>query len=209
VDGCVHFGEVRTMSAELSRKLRIDAQENRDRVLTAARELFAERGLDVGMREVARRAAVGPATLYRRFPTRQALVDEAFAVELDRCRQIVLDGAGDPDPWRGFVSVVERLTVLNAENRGFVDAFMATDRPGTAIAEHRRSLLAQLAHLAQRARNQGRLRADFVIEDLVLVLLAGRALATIETADRDAAARRFAMLAVDAFRRGPAPRDAR
>ncbi|WP_228508168.1 TetR/AcrR family transcriptional regulator [Curtobacterium sp. VKM Ac-2865] len=194
---------------DLPQNLRSDARENRDRVLAAARELFAEHGLDVGMREVARRAGVGPATLYRRFPTRQALVDEAFAVELGVCRAIVLDGVADPDPWSGFVSVVERLTVMNAANRGFVDAFMATDRPGTAIAEHRRSLLAHLAHLAQRARAQGRLRQDFVIQDLVLVLLAGRALATIDAADRDAAARRFAVLAVDAFRRGPVPHGAR
>jgi AcrR family transcriptional regulator len=194
---------------DLSQNLRADAQENRDRVLAAARELFAERGLDVGMREVARRAGVGPATLYRRFPTRQALVDEAFAVELEVCRQIVLEGTADPDPWNGFVMVVERLTVLNAQNRGFVDAFMATDRPGTAIVEHRRSLVEHLALLAQRARAQGRLRQDFVIQDLVLVLLAGRALATIVAADRDAAARRFAVLAVDAFRRHPAPSGAR
>ncbi|ROP61235.1 TetR/AcrR family transcriptional regulator [Curtobacterium sp. ZW137] len=191
------------MSTDLSRKLRIDAQENRDRILTAARELFAERGLDVGMREVARRAEVGPATLYRRFPTRQALIDEAFAVQLRTCRQIVEDGAADADPWNGFVAILQRLTVLNAENRGFIDAFMAVERQNAVIAAHRRSLLSEITRIARRAQTQGRLRQDFVIDDFVLVLLAGRAVATADAADRVALAQRFATLTIDAFRASP------
>lgn len=203
MDGCVHFGEVRTMSTDLPRKLRVDAQENRDRVVTAARELFAERGLDVGMREVARRAEVGPATLYRRFPTRRALIDEAFAVQLRMCRQIVDDGAADADPWDGFVAILQRLIVLNAENRGFVDAFMAAERQSTVTAEHRRSLLSKIMRIARRAQRRGRLRQDFVIDDFVLVLLAGRAVTTADAADRVAVAQRFATLTVDAFRASP------
>ena len=64
------------MAQEVTHNLRADAQENRDRILDAARALFSERGLDVSMREVARCAEVGPATLYRRFPTKQALIDD-------------------------------------------------------------------------------------------------------------------------------------
>jgi AcrR family transcriptional regulator len=184
--------------------LRADAQDNRDRIIAAARTLFSERGLDVGMREIARRAAVGPATLYRRFATRQALIDEAFDAELRSCRQIVEDGCAHPDAWRGFISVVERLTALNVRNRGFVDAFMSTDPAAAAFSEHRRELLVMLDRLAKRAQQQGGLRADFVIEDLVLVLHAGRGLASILPVTRDAAARRFAALALDAFRARPA-----
>ncbi|TDU87959.1 TetR family transcriptional regulator [Kribbella voronezhensis] len=184
----------------MSQMLRADAQDNRDRILTAARTLFADRGLDVGMREIARRAEVGPATLYRRFPTKQALIDEAFAAEMGACRRIVEEGCGDPDPWRGFTSVVKRLTALNVRNKGFVDAFLSTGPPGAAFSEHRRELLAMLSALAKRAQAEGRLRTDFVIDDLVLVLLAGRGLASTLTSARDAAAHRFATLAIDAFR---------
>lgn len=74
------------MTDRLPHMLRADAQDNRDRVLEAARALFAERGIDVTMRQIARRADVGPATLYRRFPTKQILVDEAFEYELRSCR---------------------------------------------------------------------------------------------------------------------------
>ena len=183
----------------MTQMLRADALDNRDRILAAARALFAERGLDVGMREVARRAEVGPATLYRRFPTKQALIDEAFDVELASCRGVVEEGCADPDPWHGLISVIERLTALGVRNRGFVDAFLSIDPGVAAFAQHRRELLAMLDGLAARAKAQGRLRADFVVDDLVLVLLAGRGLAAVPPLRRDAAARRFARLAVAAL----------
>jgi AcrR family transcriptional regulator len=200
VDAYVHLAEVRTTSEEMPQMLRSDARENRDRVLDAARTLFAERGLEVTMREVARRAGVGPATLYRRFPTRQSLVDAAFADELRACEQIVSDACADPDPWRGFRSAVEELTVLNSRNRGFVDAFMSANPQADAFVAHRAALLRQLAHLGRRAQASGRLRDDYAIDDLLLILLAGRGLASAPVADRPAAARRFAALAVDALR---------
>ncbi|WP_244928299.1 TetR/AcrR family transcriptional regulator [Nocardioides sp. W7] len=188
------------MAADLPHHLRADARDNRDRMISAARAAFSERGLDVGMREVARRAEVGPATLYRRFPTKQALIDEVFAAERRSCEQIVEEGCADPDPWRGFTSVLQRLTALNIHNRGFVDAFMSAAPAAAPFTAHRKKLLGMLERLAHRAQAQGRLRSDFVIDDLVLVLLAGRGLSTSLPNARDHAARRFATLAVDAFR---------
>lgn len=188
------------MAERLTHLLRSDAKDNRERVLEAARSLFSERGLDVPMREVARHAEVGPATLYRRFPTKQALIDEAFADELKSCRRVVEDGCADPDPWRGFCSVIERLSILNVRNQGFVDAFMSASPEAVMFSQHRASLLQLLAELAERAQRDGRLRHDFVIDDLVLVLLAGRGLSSVLPVTREAAARRFAALAIDAFR---------
>lgn len=188
------------MTDQLPQMLRVDARENRDRVVEAARELFAERGIEVTMRAIARRAGVGPATLYRRFPTKQHLVDEAFAGEMRSCRGIVEDGCDDPDPWHGFCSIIERITVLNARNQGFVDAFMAANPEINGLAAHRSSLLGRLVELADRAQRAGGLRPDFVIEDLLVVLLTGRALSAAPVAGREAAARRFAALTIDAFR---------
>ena len=201
------------MTDRLPHLLRADAQHNRDRAIEAARALFSERGLDVTMREIARRAAVGPATLYRRFPTKQMLVDEAFAEERRACQKIVEDGCADPDPWRGFCSVIERISVLNVQNQGFVDAFMSENPSLEVFVAHRASLLRMVAELAGRAQAAGGLRRDFVVDDLVLVLLAGRGLSTTPPAGRPAAARRFAALAIDAFRASDAnatlPRAAR
>jgi AcrR family transcriptional regulator len=188
------------MAERLPHLLRADAQDNRDRVLEAARSLFSERGLDVPMREIARRAEVGPATLYRRFPTKQNLIDDAFADELRSCRRIVENGCADPDPWRGFCSVIERLGALNARNRGFVDAFMSAAPEAAMFSRHRAALLRLLAELAERAQQSGGLRRDFVIDDLVLILQAGRGLSATSFFTQEAAARRFAALAIDALR---------
>jgi AcrR family transcriptional regulator len=192
------------MTGTLPHVLRSDAQDNRDRVIEAARELFAESGLGVTMRQIARRAGVGPATLYRRFPTKQDLVLEAFTDELGACSAIVREAAADPDPWRGFCSVIEGVTVLNARNQGFTDTFMAEHPSAVDFAAHRAGLTREIAAISRRAIAAGELRADFVLDDFMLVLLAGRGLATIPSRDRAAAARRFAALAIEGLRAGDA-----
>jgi len=186
--------------------LRADARDNRDRTLEAARELFAELGLGVTMRDIARRAGVGPATVYRRFPTKRHLVVEVFTDEMRACRAVVDDACADPDPWRGFRTVVEELTALNVENRAFVDVLLSANPDLEMLADHRTDLLRELAGLAARAQVAGDLRPDFVVDDLVLVLLAARALSSRPSPDRTAAARRLAALAIDAFRTSDANR---
>jgi AcrR family transcriptional regulator len=200
MDAPVHLAIVRGMTGTLPHVLRSDAQDNRDRVLEAARELFAESGLGVTMRQVARRAGVGPATLYRRFPTKQDLVLEAFRDELGACSAIVREAAADPDPWRGFCRVIERVTVLNARNQGFTDAFLAEHPGAVDFPAHRVALTREIAAISRRAIAAGELRADFVLDDFMLVLLAGRGLATIPARDRVAAARRLAALAIEGLR---------
>ncbi|MBB2948778.1 AcrR family transcriptional regulator [Actinoplanes lutulentus] len=200
------------MADSLPHMLRSDARDNRDRVLDAARELFADRGLDVPMREIARRAQVGPATLYRRFATKQALIDAAFAAEMQACVTLVRDGCADPDPWRGLCSIVQGATELNARSRGFVDALSSVP-DGVSVPDHRRVLLRSVEGLCRRAIEAGALRPDFVLDDLVLMLLAARGLPVASLEDRLAAARRFAGLALEAFRAaseaGPLPPPAR
>lgn len=188
------------MAGEMTQSLRADALENRAEILIAARRLFASQGLGVAMRDVARAAGVGPATLYRRFPTKKHLVDEAFAGELRECRGIVAEGCADPDPWNGLSVIVERIGVLNARNHGFVEAFTAARPELDAFAAHRAELLGRLRELCGRAAAAGALRDDFSFDDFVLVLLAGRGLASVPARQREAAARRFAVLALDALR---------
>ncbi|WP_083666227.1 TetR/AcrR family transcriptional regulator [Saccharomonospora sp. CUA-673] len=188
------------MTEQLTHNLRSDARENRDRVLDAARSLFAERGLDVTMRQIARRAGVGPATLYRRFPAKQLLVEEAFAQELQACVDILAEGCDDPNPWRGFCSMIERMSVLTVRNQGFVDAFLANGRYDGAFAEHRRRLVPMLGDLAARARAAGGLRADFVLDDFVLIQLGARGLTGLPAEERERAARRHAALVIESLR---------
>ncbi|MFI1093320.1 TetR/AcrR family transcriptional regulator [Streptomyces sp. NPDC020917] len=183
-------------------KLRSDARDNRDRILDAARALFSAGGLDVPMREIARRAGVGPATLYRRFPTKQTLVAEAFADQLHACRAIVDEGCADPDPWRGLCLVIERICELHARDRGFTEAFLSTF-PGAPDVAGRAYTVKAVAGLAQRAKDAGRLRPDFVLDDLILVLMANKGIHTRSATTQVMASRRFAGLVVQAFEAGP------
>jgi len=190
------------VTEHLPHKLRSDARDNRDRILDAARALFSADGLDVPMREIARRAGVGPATLYRRFPTKQALVAEAFADQLHACRAIVDEGCADPDPWRGLCRVIERICELHARDRGFTEAFLSAF-PGAPDVAGRAYTVQAVAGLAQRAKDAGRLRSDFVLDDLILVLMANKGIHTRSTTTQVMASRRFAALVIQAFEARP------
>ncbi|RII20901.1 HTH-type transcriptional repressor KstR [Streptomyces sp. YIM 130001] len=190
------------MTDHLPQTLRSDALDNRDRILEAARALFSSGGLDVPMREIARRAGVGPATLYRRFPTKQDLIAEAFAEQLVACRTIVDEGCADPDPWRGFCLVIERICELHARDRGFTEAFLAT-HPDAADVTGREYTLEAFAGLARRAKEAGRLRPDFVLDDLILVVMANRGIHIRADDVRAIASRRFAGLVIQAFEAAP------
>lgn len=187
----------------LPHTLRSDALDNRERILDAARALFSTDGLDVPMREVARRAGVGPATLYRRFPTKQTLVAEAFADQLNACRAIVDEGCADPDPWRGLCLVIERICELHARDRGFTEAFLSAYPEVADVAAGREYTVRAVAGLARRAKEAGRLRSDFVLDDLVLVLMANKGIHAASTAGRVKASRRFSALVIQAFEACP------
>ncbi|WP_326644275.1 TetR/AcrR family transcriptional regulator [Nonomuraea fuscirosea] len=152
--------------------LRADARHNRERILGAAREAFATRGLDVPMAAIARRAGVGVATLYRRFPSRESLVVEVFADQLTACASTVDDAFADPDPWRGFTTAIEKICAMQLADRGFATAFMTAFPAATGYEHTRAHAERRFAELVRRAKEAGRLRADFDPADLVLLLKA-------------------------------------
>jgi AcrR family transcriptional regulator len=190
---------VRVVTDRLPHRLRSDARDNRELILDAARAVFAAEGLNVPMREIARRAGVGPATLYRRFPTKEALVTEALAGQMRACQAIVDEGLADPDPWQGFCLVIEKICALHARNRGFTAAFMSAYPNAMDFAADRDYALRSIASLARRARDAGRLRPDFVLDDLILMLMANSGIRATSPAAAVAASRRFAALAIQAF----------
>ncbi|WP_328433012.1 TetR/AcrR family transcriptional regulator [Streptomyces sp. NBC_00425] len=180
--------------------LRADARRNRRRILSAARVVFAEHGIDAPMATVARRAGVGVATLYRRFPTRDALVRATFAHQTDACAQALTEALADPDPWQGFQRLVETVCELQREERGFpaafVSAFPDTTREHARVCEQaERDFMA----LVRRAQAAGALRADFHPSDLAVALLSHCGLVTALPGDR-AASRRLVAYLLQSFR---------
>jgi AcrR family transcriptional regulator len=101
--------------------LRADAERNRLAVVAAARAVFGERGLDAPLDEIARRAGVGNATLYRRFPSRHQLVAAVFAQTLRDVLATMERSLADPDPWKGFCDYVWYVCGLQAADRGLAD----------------------------------------------------------------------------------------
>src|SRR3954447_25042958 len=96
--------------------LRADAARNRAAIVGAARQVFAEQGLDAPLDDIARRAGTGNATLYRRFPTRGDLVAAVFADRMEEHLDAVEAGLAEPDPWRGFASYVIAVGAMQARD---------------------------------------------------------------------------------------------
>lgn len=203
-DAPVRLYKVRVVTTRLPHALRSDATDNRARILNAARALFSAQGLSVPMREIARRAGVGPATLYRRFPTKQTLVTEAFADRMRECRAIVDHGCADPDPWHGLCLVIEKICELHARDRGFTQAFMSTFPGATEVTAGRTYTVKAVAELAHRAKEAGYLRPDVVVpDDLILMLMANQGIHAATVAGRIAASRRFAGFVIQMIQASP------
>jgi AcrR family transcriptional regulator len=151
--------------------LRGDAEANRDRVLAAAREAYAAEGIGVSMASIARRAGVGIATVFRRFPTREDLVAAVFADRMAAYADAVEAALADPDPWRGFAGYVETVCGMQAADRGFGEVLTLTFPTARALEERRDAAYHGLVALLERAKAAGRLRPDVVPEDMVILLM--------------------------------------
>ncbi len=151
------------------RPLRADAARNRARILDAARTAFAEAGLDVGVEEIARRAGVGKGTLYRRFPTKEALVRAIFEDLLDDLEEIVGDVASEPDGTVAFMSFLGEAARRQATNQGFLDVVAARLGAAALTAEQRRRFLSAIAGPLRRAQEAGGVRGDLESEDVVMI----------------------------------------
>ncbi|WP_255429874.1 TetR/AcrR family transcriptional regulator [Streptomonospora sp. PA3] len=182
--------------------LRADARHNRNRILEVAAELLAERGIDVPMAAIARNAGVGVATLYRRFPTRQDLLREVFADGFAACEAAIDDALADsgPDPWDAFRTAVEQVCAVQAGDRGFNAAFVAAYFQEFGVGGELDRVMRGLAELTRRAKDAGRLRADFAPEDFTLLVMANSGISARSPEAARAASRRLVAYLLDAFR---------
>ncbi|WP_083936258.1 TetR/AcrR family transcriptional regulator [Nocardiopsis ganjiahuensis] len=150
--------------------VRRDAVANRRRILKAARESFDAGGLDVLLSTVARRAAVGEATLHRRFPTKDALVRELFEETVDSYTRI-FDAARDhSDPLQGLVYALRSSAALQVRGRVCSPEF--AERFPVQQAEHTRATRARIEEILGRARDAGAVRADIRLDDVALLFSA-------------------------------------
>jgi AcrR family transcriptional regulator len=159
-------GHVRT---EVTRKRRADAEDNRRHVVDVARAAFAADGVDLPVREIARRAGFGVATVYRHFPSRQDLVSAVLAEQVARCGADVRAALADPDSRRALSDVVRRFGERQVSDRGLNEALF---RERTAFADQFRAHAEAFALLVRRARDDGALREHVTVEDARIALRA-------------------------------------
>jgi AcrR family transcriptional regulator len=156
----------------MAKPLRADAARNRDRLLTTAAQAFGERGLDVPLEEIARRAGVSIGTLYNHFPTREAFVDAIIPQRLAALDRIAEESLADEDAWRGFVHFVEGSIALQAADRGLSDTIARRFPLTPEVREACERGLRHAETIIKRAKDDGRLRADFEISDLSTLMSA-------------------------------------
>lgn len=190
-------------SAKKPRALRRDAVENRERLLAAARALFAEQGFEVTLDDVAHRAGVGVGTAYRRFANKSELLDALFAEQTVEVAAAADAGLSDPDPWHGLVSYLEESLALQLRDRGLAQ-IVSGDRISVEQHDWNREVMAPKNRaLIARARTAGVLRDDVEGTDLTFIQVG---LNAIMTRSRDAHPelyRRYLHLLLDGLRAEP------
>jgi AcrR family transcriptional regulator len=154
-----------------ARPLRADARRNRERVLDAARTAFAADGLSVPLDDIARRAGVGPGTLYRHFPTKEALIE---AVVHDRLCRLAAEGVAlcdSRDPGTAFFAFIDRLAAEAGPKRDLFDALASAGvEAGPAVTAAANDLRTQITCLLTRAQRADAVRADIGSAELTALL---------------------------------------
>ena len=197
------------MTQVAGRPLRADARRNRERVLTAAREVFAEQGREAQMDDVARRAAVGVGTVYRHFPTKEALVD-AIAVEaFERLLAIAKEQARrDDNAWDALVTTLWAGAEILAGDKALSAIMSEMYGPVSADPELQRQMSETTGVLVERAQAAGALRADVILDDIPTVMC-GVGMATGKPHSVPDAWRRHVAIIIDGLRAanasGPLP----
>jgi AcrR family transcriptional regulator len=151
--------------------LRRDAERNRQRILDAARELFAEQGLGVTLNDIAHHAGVGVGTVYRRFPDKAQLIEELFEQRLEDIVGLASRALDDPDPWQGLKTFLRRMLELQANDRGAKDLLTASTDGLDRVAKIRGRLLPIGLELVRRAGETGQIRPDIAAPDLPVIQL--------------------------------------
>ena len=154
----------------VDRPLRADARRNRDAVLKAAKKVFAREGTNAQMDDIARAAKLGVGTLYRHFPTKDALIRALMVERVEQIAAFTREGLDDPDAFRGLTTSMYRGAELAARDRAVSHIF--TERVGDVFAEigAKTELFANAEELVRRAKEQGTLREDFEWTDIPVLM---------------------------------------
>ena len=152
--------------------LRADAARNRERIVAAAMEVFAARGLEASTAEIAARAGVGEATLFRRFPTKDDLVTAIVAMQFEEAAGLAAECLEDDDPWRGVERFLYGMAERASVDHGVAGATKEKCVASPSLAGERRRLIDLTSQLVRRAQKADALRDDIAGQDLMFLMSA-------------------------------------
>lgn len=184
-----------------SKRLRSDAVRNRQLVLDAAAEAFAENGLEVGYDEIARRAGVGVGTVYRRFPQRADLVIALFESRVDDVVELAALASEQPDGWSALSWLLEAMLAIQASDRGLQEVLAGSALRDERVVQVRGRVVPAVSAVLNRAKDEGAVRLDVEPSDIGALMMA---ISSMSTAGQPELWRRYLALFLDALRPRPA-----
>ena len=188
----------------MAENLRSDAAANRERLLSAARELYARSGPDVSLNEVARHAGVGVGTAYRRFANKQELMEALFVSAVDELEAYARAALDEPDAWRGIVCFLERSMELQFGDSGLNTIMSHPALADEQVAQARSRVAPLLQRLVERAREQGSVRADLEQSDIIFLQAGLAAIRNLTRSVEPDLFRRYLTVFLDGIRADPA-----
>jgi AcrR family transcriptional regulator len=161
------------LTTERQRPQRADARRNRERILQTAREAFAADGIAVPLDEIARRAGVGPGTVHRHFPTKEALFEAVVREHLERLAEDLRGALADTEAGPAFFAFLDRMTAEADQKQDLAEAITATNRPmGAETEELAAQLRERFSALLTRAQDAGAVRNDVDAADVQAIVVA-------------------------------------
>jgi AcrR family transcriptional regulator len=159
-----------TLETVAARPRRADSLRNHEKLITAGREAFTEGGTATSLEDIARRAGVGIGTLYRHFPSRQALLEAVYVDEVQALCRSAAD-LSDLPPWEALVAWVHRFVGYLATKQALAEDLLSYfDRDADLFRECRVALFASLEPLLSRAQEAGEVRADAGAGDVIQLI---------------------------------------
>jgi AcrR family transcriptional regulator len=169
------------------RVLRADAQRNRARILTAAREVFAEEGIEASVAEVAERAGVGTATIFRRFPTKEDLLVAVVEQRVEEIVEVAREALADRNPWKGLRRLMTSGIESYLQDRCFCESTGTAMFDKPRLHELKEEIRAATEELLARAKKAGKVRRDVTATDISMLFFAvAQAALKLEPAERGA-----------------------
>ena len=186
-----------------ARPLRRDAELNRRRILASAREVFGRRGLEATLDDIAHHAGLGVGTVYRRFPSKEALLEVALEERLEQHAQAAEAALRAPTAWAGLTAFLRDAAEMHAADRGLRDVALGAEIDLRQFARMRDRVVPVLEQLIERGQAEGTLRPDVTVEDLPLLMMMISEVANHSHTIRPDIYRRYLQLLLDGLRPSP------